>query len=316
VCSSDLYKKNSSDADCWNIDANECCRFHLPEGRLPHQGVNLRLIGNETFEIVDRTGGRAESIGNVDSISAPELVYPNAVYLHEGKDYLVRDLDFDAKIAYVELADVDYYTQAVLADHCRIIDTERQDECRGGRKHLGRLDVTWQTVAFKKIKYYTLEVIGQDGLNLPPQTIHTVGLWATFPPGLPGELQAAGYRTIEAMVGVRNLLLVTLPMLAMCDRRDISGCIESAGLGRLMMVVYDRYPGGIGYARLGYEHFFELLSVCHELVTDCPCAAGCPSCVGLANLRPPLHTDPDIGLGYSIPNKAATILALQRWLGR
>ena len=45
--------------------------------------------------------------------------------------------------------------------------------------------------------------------------------------------------------------------------------------------------------------------MCEQLINDCPCEYGCPSCVGLANLRPPLHQDPDLGGGYAIPDKIA-----------
>lgn len=55
-----------------------------------------------------------ELVANVDAISAPELVYPEAIYLHNGETYFVRELDWDGKLAYVERRDTDYYTQAVL----------------------------------------------------------------------------------------------------------------------------------------------------------------------------------------------------------
>lgn len=96
--------------------------------------------------------------------------------------------------------------------------------------------------------------------------------------------------------------------------RDISGCVDSSNLGQLAMFVYDRYEGGLGYAKLGCAHFAELLEVCHSLVTECPCEEGCPSCMGLANLRPPLHSNPDVGPAYAIPNKPATVFALDRWI--
>jgi len=234
------YASRPGTGTSWHISDSDVANFHNPDGRLPHHAVSLRLIGNATFDITYTTTGEPCSIGNVDSISAPELVYPNAVYLHEGDPYIVRHLDLDAKIATVQRADVDYYTQAVLSDHCRIIDTDESAPHRGGTRNTGPIDVTWQTVAFKKIKYYTLEVIGQDALDLPPQTIHTVGLWATLPPNLFAALTAAGHKPIEAMVGIRNLLLATLPMLAMCDRRDISGSVDATNLGTLAMFVYDR----------------------------------------------------------------------------
>src|SRR4029079_14249998 len=68
-------------------------------------------------------------IANVDAISAPELVYPEAIYLQNGETYLVRELDLEGKIAYVERRATDYYTQAVLESNVRITgerDTNRE----------------------------------------------------------------------------------------------------------------------------------------------------------------------------------------------
>ena len=50
--------------------------------------------------------------------------------------------------------------------------------------------------------------------------------------------------------------------------------------------------------------------MCRRIVSECPCDDGCPSCVGLANLRPPLHADPDLDGGYAVPDKRATIAML------
>ena len=105
-------------------------------------------------------------------------------------------------------------------------------------------------------------------------------------------------------------MLASLPALAMCDRRDISGQVESANLGRSTAIIYDRYPGGMGFAQLGYDRFEEWLSLCRQIVSECPCTTGCPSCVGLANLRPPIHGDPDLDSGYPVPSKAAAVRLL------
>ena len=59
-------------------------------------------------------------IGTVDAISALELVYPEAIYLHEGATCFVRELDLEQKIAYVEPREVDYYTQPVLETNIRV----------------------------------------------------------------------------------------------------------------------------------------------------------------------------------------------------
>ena len=96
-------------------------------------------------------------------------------------------------------------------------------------------------------------------------------------------------------------------MVAMCDSRDLGGVVDSKNLGRSTMILYDRYPGGLGYCQKGFERMEDVLAICHEMVAGCPCDDGCPSCVGLPNLRPAIHSDPDLSRGYPMPNKAATL---------
>jgi len=42
---------------------------------------------------------------------------------------------------------------------------------------------------------------------------------------------------------------------------------------------YDAYEGGIGLAEKAYEMLPALLTSAHELVRDCLCEKGCPSCI-------------------------------------
>jgi hypothetical protein len=55
----------------------------------------------------------------------------------------------------------------------------------------------------------------------------------------------------------------------------------------------------------------RVISICREIVSDCGCDEGCPSCVGLPNLRPAIHSDPDLTRGHPMPNKLATIRLLE-----
>jgi DEAD/DEAH box helicase domain-containing protein len=154
-------------------------QYYFAGGQNPAIGVSLRHMSDNTFSIVLIEGGKGKVegrrragslttstaehtvIANVDVISAPELVYPEAVYLHNGETYLVRELDLAGKIAYVEKVDTDYYTQAVLESNVRITG-ERAASSAVPRSVLayGDADVAWQTVAFKKIKFATRENIG------------------------------------------------------------------------------------------------------------------------------------------------------------
>ena len=327
--------------------------FYFSGGQNPSSRVSLRHMSDNTFSIVLRRGGApdpagishlggtgvspvragkhlkpdGEVIANVDAISAPELVYPQAVYLHNGESYFVRELDLDGKVAYVERHEMDYYTQAVL-DSSVVIKDERKSRAlfdaagiarsAGGigispvLLAYGEVDVTWQTVAFKKIKFGTRENIGQGPVDIPPQTLSTTAMWIAPGDELRAAMKAAGYRTSEGMAGLRNLAVVALPMVAMCDSRDLGGVVDSKNLGRTTVILYDRYPGGLGYCEKGFARFEQVLAICHEMVRDCTCEEGCPSCIGLPNLRPAIHSDPDLSRGYPMPNKRATLALLDQ----
>ncbi len=246
-------------------------------------------------------------IANVDAISAPELVYPEAVYLHNGESYFVRRLDLEGKVAYVERHEMDYYTQAVLESSVRITkECEASDAISQASLAYGEADVSWQTVAFKKIKFGTLENVGFGPVDIPAQNLPTTAFWLVPDEALRGQLKAEKLRTGEGLCGLRNLAVVALPMVAMCDSRDISGVVDSKNLGHPTMILYDRYPGGLGYCEKGYVQIQPLLDICRQMVCECECDDGCPSCVGLPNLRPAIHSDPDLVRGYPIPDKRAT----------
>lgn len=310
--------------------------YYFAGGQNPAIGVSLRHMSENTFSIVlvagergkgkGRLSSKTESrqpaathtvIANVDAISAPELVYPEAVYLHNGETYLVRELDLAGKVAYVERRETDYYTQAVLESNVRITG-ERAASNAVPRAALGYgdVDVAWQTVAFKKIKFATRENIGLGPVDIPAQNLETTALWLAPNDRARAEMKAAGLRTSEGVCGLRNLAVVALPLVAMCDSRDLGGVVDSKNLGSTTIILYDRYPGGLGYAERGFRHAAKLLEICLEMVGDCPCDDGCPSCIGLPNLRPAIHSDPDLMRGYPMPNKQATIRLLELLIKR
>jgi DEAD/DEAH box helicase domain-containing protein len=304
----------------------------------PAQNISLRHMSDETFSIVlcrpkhrpagaeatlpapasdsssgglgtprDAMTAEHEVIANVDRISAPELIYPQAVYLHHGETYFIRHLDWEHRVAYAERHEMNYYTQAILDSHVKLIDQRSTSEVLPGAKlAYGEVDVSWQTVAFKKIKFSTRENIGYGRVDIPAQNLPTTAFWLVPNDAIRASMKAEKLRPSEGLCGIRNLAIEALPMIAMCDSRDISGVVDSKNLGQSTLILYDRYPGGLGYSEKGFHRILELLHLCWQMVSECACEDGCPSCVGLPNLRPAIHSDPDLSRGYPIPNKQAS----------
>ena len=280
----------------------------------PAAQVNLRTSSDDTFTIMDASD-KNRVIGVVDAISAPELVYPGGVYLHQGETYLVRDLDLDGRAAYVEPKEVDYYTQAILDAHIRAGQTDQQRDWRGWRICHGPATVTWATTAFKKIKFYSLDSIGYGKLDLPPQHLDTASTWLVPDAATLDEVRRHGRNPIEALIGIRNVLVHVLPLFAMCDRTDLGGLVDSSNTGTPTIFLYDRYPGGLGFAEKGYDMVEEMMRSCLSLIRECDCEDGCPSCVGSPVTLPPQQSDPDLGGGYPFPDKEAALVILHRILG-
>ncbi len=306
------YKKTLETIIQDNPDLHKIGRqYHWANSDFPAARTNLRTISDSTYTIVDTTGGANRAMGSIDSISAPEQLHPNAVYLHEGESYIVKELDLDARIAYVKQTNVEYYTQPILASNARVIEQEQDRELEIGRLGFGPLEVSWRTVGFKKIKFYTMENIGQEELEMPELSLKTRGLWFLPSEEIVEALGDAGYMPGNAMVGLRNLTIWALPILAMCDINDIAGQVNYSCFGTASLIVYDRYLEGLGFSRRGFENFSDLLKLTGQILTECPCESGCPSCVGLPMLRQPIHQDPGLQQGGDMPDKEATRFLLE-----
>lgn len=287
--------------------------FYWAQPEQPAHRVNLRTTSDNTFTIVETTD-QNRVIGEVDAISAPELVYPEAVYLHEAQTYFVENLDLANKVAYVRRAEMEYYTQAILESLIRVDGEERRRDWRGSALVYGSVTVTWSTVAFKKIQFYSTDSLGWGKVDLPPQHLETMGVWLTPSEELQARVRTAGRNPVEGLVGLRNSAVHLLPLYAMCDKQDVGGIVDSANTGAPTLFLYDRYRGGLGFAEKGYELIEELMRACLQLIRECRCREGCPSCVGVPILRPPIHTDPDAGGGFPIPDKQAAVLLLEAML--
>jgi DEAD/DEAH box helicase domain-containing protein len=283
-------------------------------GDFPAGEVSLRTMSDETYTIFDADAGNSV-IGTVDGISALELIYPEAIYLHEGETHFVKELDLEMKAATVERKQVDYYTQAVLDSAILVLNEGERKTWRNETVCTGDAEVSWQTVAFKKIRFYTLETVGYKALNLPRLKINTKAMWLIPEAETLNAVKSAGLNPVEGLAGLRNLLITVVPIHCMSDRTDVGAVIDSTNTGSPSVFVYDRYPGGMGFAERAYTRLEEVLKACLDMVRDCGCACGCPSCVGLPVLMPPQHADPDTGYGWPIPNKDAAVMLLEGMLG-
>ncbi|HKV88220.1 MAG TPA: DEAD/DEAH box helicase [Candidatus Dormibacteraeota bacterium] len=258
-------------------------RWFWSRQAFPAEEVHLRRILADNVVIIDTSHPRPQVIGEMDQFTAPVLLHEEAVYLHEGAQYHVDRLDWDEKKAYVRPVEVDYYTDALASVSVQVLDTFAGPEGDAVTRSHGEVKITSLASMFKKIRFHTHENIGAGPIHLPEQTLHTTGYWLTVDGAL---WRSLGRETLEAgLQGVAHSLRHIASLRLMCDPRDLGSVAEvrSVTTQRPTVTVYEVYPGGVGFSPRLYELHERLLEDAASLVRECPCAAGCPSCVG------PLH---------------------------
>jgi DEAD/DEAH box helicase domain-containing protein len=87
----------------------------------PSASISLRSATADNIVIVDRTGGGSRVIGEMDRPSAKELIFDDAVYIHLGRQFIVRKLDLEKKTCFVEEKAVDFWTDAVVKTDLEVL---------------------------------------------------------------------------------------------------------------------------------------------------------------------------------------------------
>jgi len=220
-------------------------------------------------------------VGEMDRYTVPMLLHENAIYMHEGQQYQVKKLDFDACKAFITKVDVDYYTDADLNVSLSLLDImEEQPVDPAPGRAFGEVKVTTLVKMFKKMKLDTHENLGFGHVMLPEMDMHTTAMWWMLPNSYlekypKDELQGG-------MLGIANLLRIAAPLYLMCSPRDVAVMyqVKGAFTDHPTLFLYDNCPGGVGLAQKAYNAQKLMLEHALKIVTDCPCECGCPSCAG------------------------------------
>lgn len=254
--------------------------------------ADIRGDGGRPVQIVEVGTGRL--LGTVDANAAHGSVHTGAVHLHQGRTYLVRDLDLEDSVALVEQATPSYSTTARDTTAISVLETDAEIPWGDGRLCYGSVEVTNQVVSFLRRRLITGEVLGETKLDLPPRTLRTRAVWWTV---TENQLDAARINPEQlggALHAAEHASIGMLPLFATCDRRDIGGVSIPLHPDTLLptVFVYDGHPGGAGFAERGFHTARQWLAATREAIDACECEAGCPSCIQspkCGNGNEPLH---------------------------
>jgi DEAD/DEAH box helicase domain-containing protein len=281
-------------------------RWHAsPAVGYPAESVHLRSISGETYALVEEDSGRLlETVGEPDAFSN---AHPGAVYLHRGEEFVVRELDLVSRTATLAPAsNLPYFTQSMDDTDLRVREARLTTTVGSTEASIGAVDMSRAVIGYRRKRHDTNEVLGIEYVDLPAREFETEAVWWTVPQIIVAELRQRGMDAAGGLHAFEHAAIGLLPLFALCDRWDIGGLSTSKhpDTGEATIFIYDGHPGGVGIAERGFEILRDLWEATHQLLIECPCEDGCPSCI----------QSPKCGNNNEPLDKAAAKMILERLL--
>ncbi len=145
--------------------------------QFPAASISLRTASTSNILLQVNQEEAVQTIGEIDQASALWMVHPQAVYLHEGQPYHVDELDLEQHIAHLSSFAGDYYTEPRQESQVQLVELQEKAEIHGGTKNFGEIQVTTQVIGYRKINWFTHEMLGTGLVDLPSNTLNTTGYW-------------------------------------------------------------------------------------------------------------------------------------------
>lgn len=241
----------------------------------PADIVHISGTGGKQLKIVSD----GKIIETIETGQAFREAHPGAVFLHAGETYLITSLDPEAGIIRANRTNVDFRTSVLSSGHPEEAREETILHTMGCRLSFGSVIISEHYPAYRVTRYG--KPVTTEPLSLPALTFPTEAFWFSFGPEEMMFLKNAGYDPAGTLHAIEHALIAMMPAAVLCDRQDLGGfstlCAGETGMPTIM--VYDGYEGGAGLAATGFHRFAEIIRMTHDLVAECSCEDGCPSCI-------------------------------------
>jgi DEAD/DEAH box helicase domain-containing protein len=285
--------------------------FHWAADAYPANEVSLRSVGWDNVVIIDVE--RDRTLGELDWRASHTMLHEQAIYQHDGECWQVERFDHENHKAFVRRVEPDYWTDAMTHVRVSVLEESAHGPANLAPASLARGQSAWSSgwgevavvekvVGYKKIKFYTHENAGYGEVRLPEMQMHTTALWMSVPDRLCAGLPEGRAVAVDALRGIGLALQTVATLALMCDPRDLGTTLGDTALDESptdsspvvprkarsgvapgyapTLFIYEHVPGGTGLAERIWEQRDVLLARTLRLIETCPCASGCPACVG------------------------------------
>ncbi|XP_057459409.1 uncharacterized protein LOC130750031 isoform X1 [Actinidia eriantha] len=257
--------------------------------KMPSHAVSIRAIETEKYKVIDKQ--KNEVLEEIEESRAFFQVYDGAVYMHQGKTYLVKELDISTKIAWCQVADLKYFTKTRDYTDVHVIGGDIAYPARisniqfsrtTAQAHTCKVTTTW--FGFYRIWRGSNQIFDTVDLLLPKYSYESQAVWIRVPQYIKAAVEIEKLSFRAGLHAAGHALLNVVPLYIICNSSDLaSECVNPRDTRYVpeRILLYDQHPGGTGISAQVQPLFTELLTAALELLTSCRCSGdtGCPNCV-------------------------------------
>lgn len=268
--------------------------YHWSDEQFPANNVSLRGLGWDNFVIIDVE--KEVTIGEMDYRSTHTMLHEQAIYQQDGETFQVERLDFENHKAFVRSVRPDYYTTAMTHVRVSVLAQDFHGDGDGTLQFgAGDVQVVERVVGYKKIKFNTHENVGYGEVNLPAMEKATTSFWIRFSYDLVSRIDAPRAVIIDALEGFARALKAACAVGLMMEPADLGTAVVDEPCLRVTprgpsspeaaafeptLYLYESVAGGVGLSERIFHDRRAAIQRALDLIDDCVCRAGCPSCIG------------------------------------
>ncbi len=275
-----------------DLQENHRGDFMYPYDDNPAMDHSLDQISSEEFKVMNN----GMLLETMERSQVYREAHEGAILINKGDTYVVNSINLKKGYVNVSKENVEYHTMVLNKTETKIKKKLSKTKYGDLTIHFGELTVSEDYFKYKKMHFS--KPIGTYLLDLPPLKFNTKGLWFTIPKSVKDTVEEMFPNEDEVFAGglhgAEHALIGLFPLHTMCDRFDIGGLSTNfhEDTQEATIFIYDGYEGGIGITEKAVDVFVDLLDSTIDLLNNCNCKKGCPSCIyspKCGNDNKPLH---------------------------
>lgn len=268
-------------------------KFAWVGNAFPAGDFSLRNIDKNRYKLMNRD--THQEITEMDEMQAFRELHDGAIYMHDGMQYQVLNLELESKTAFAIPFQGNYYTMPGGTTEIKIIKQQRAQEYGRSRLFFGVVNVNDIVFMYKKLQFHNHQNLGFEHLPKPlSKDYDTESTWVHIPDNVVSVYRRLLQESANGQLirnnhfdGLCYIIKNATMMVTMTEQEDIGvtmstnsiGMIEEMD-GEVFLFVYDKFIGGLGYAEKAFDLIPQIVENAIDMVGGCSCENGCAACVG------------------------------------